>query len=1084
MVAAGKLLAPLPQQLPTMSTAVILAVLLLAAIAAPSVVSAAASSPFEHLSQPAAVYLPVEQKAYIFGGKGEFSDLQSTVWIWDFSQHFAVVDHGKAVTKSKLTLPKGDARLVPYAVQNEPGKYDVHLLAGMASGNQTAPVKAWKVSDLLRADKVEVVANDLSGVFGPTVDDPATCNGVVPVDPKRVDVGTTNGTASVDPTLYVFGAPHFGGNTVSKLYSYNVANGTATMITPTARNSSSFSSRSSSTGSTANTNLPDYRSSGNLVRYDATTLLLVGGFGQRRYSFNKTTDRLSDLWTFDIPTRTWNLYSYSMNADRSLAQTVIYPTAAHRYAIIVGNSQYLMVEYFDPAKGTYPTRGKFTNPDDGPSFVSQPTVFLVGNYLVLMDAYFIKPFRGVALIEIKPQTDGSLMFEWASVYRSTTDKSLPPPGTSWKVARGPTSSSSTSFGSGSSRSSGSSSGDDDDDDDDLGSAAAHAAKRALVKKIVIPVAIVAVVALFGKESGDAEGDAEGDLEKGAEGAAVTAGTEGAVDVKGVNKTATETGLADAAAARDQGSTATIESGPRNHNRITMPKTIPYAAFLAAAVFWILALLGPATATNNETYPLTSLTDTSILYLPAEQQAYIFGGVVSRAERDVWILDFTKHIDLSNYAPAVKRAPFQLPIPMRKPILHAVQRGNGKYEVGILSGLDGFDGKSLNVFAWRIPDLLNATDSATVDGVQEVARAPLPANVIAMQSPAYSHMVMPLAVQGNDSAAAAVPATFLLGTPDKKTIDAHLVRWDGLNVTNVPASNDTSGSTPYYPRSSGTLLRIDGSTLALVGGYKGNLTGDDTKVNQMYLYSQDKNTWSVYPHLYETTSTKTVLYESPDHKKYLLTLGWYEEFQYVEISSNSKPQCAIISNPKEGPSQSTTPLVGALPFIVNNYIVLFAGNQASPYNGLVMLEIQPQQNGSLSFAWASVFKSPSDSSTPPTPAKSYSAIYTQQENDNPYNGSTLGLVGDDEKAYKVLRILRWIALPVALIVGFYASQHYRKKRAEKLAAAAAGAELGSAPAATANAVNPAAVGGPGATTTVPVVSEKARADPTRDIEKGI
>ncbi|KNE67799.1 hypothetical protein AMAG_12521 [Allomyces macrogynus ATCC 38327] len=515
----------------------------------------------------------------------------------------------------------------------------------------------------------------------------------------------------------------------------------------------------------------------------------------------------------------------------------------------------------------------------------------------------------------------------------------------------------------------------------------------------------------------------------------------------------------------------------------MPKTIPYAAFLAAAVLWILALLGPATATNNETYPLTSLTDTSILYLPTEQKAYIFGGVVSYPERDVWILDFTKHIDLSNYAPAVKRAPFRLPIPMRKPILHAVQRGNRKYEVGILSGLDGFDGKSLNVYAWRIPDLFNASDSSMVDGVQKVASAPLPANVIAMQSPAYSHVVMPLAV-GNDSATMAAPATFLLGTPDKKTIDAHLVRWDGINVTNVPASNDTSGPTPYYPRSSGTLLRIDGSTLALVGGFKGNLTGDDTKISQIYLFSQDKNAWSVYPHAYETSGGKTVLYESPDHKRYLLTLGWYDDFQYVEISSNSKPQRAVISNPKEGPSSNTSPLVGALPFVVNNYIVLLAGNQAGPYNGLVMLEIQPQKDGSLAFAWASVFKSPTDSSMPPTPAKSYSAIYSQQEKDNPYNGSTSGLGGDDMETYKVLRVLRWIALPVSLIAGFYAAQHYRKKRAEKLAAAAVGAELGNAPAATANAANPAVAGAPGATTTVPVVSEKEHAGRTRDLEKGI
>ncbi|KNE70335.1 hypothetical protein AMAG_20090 [Allomyces macrogynus ATCC 38327] len=68
------------------------------------------------------------------------------------------------------------------------------------------------------------------------------------------------------------------------------------MITPTAR-TSSFSSRSSSSGLTPNTNVPDYQSSGNLVRYDATTLLLVGGFGQRRFSFNKATDRLSDLRT-------------------------------------------------------------------------------------------------------------------------------------------------------------------------------------------------------------------------------------------------------------------------------------------------------------------------------------------------------------------------------------------------------------------------------------------------------------------------------------------------------------------------------------------------------------------------------------------------------------------------------------------------------------------------------------------------------------------------------------------------------------------------------------------------------------------
>ncbi|KNE67798.1 hypothetical protein AMAG_12520 [Allomyces macrogynus ATCC 38327] len=548
-MAAGKLPSAMFARLQTMSTAVMLALLLLTTLAAPLVEAAvsSSSSPFEHLSEPAAVYLPLEQKAYIFGGKGEFGDLQSTVFIWDFSQHFAVVDHGKAVTKSKLSLPKGDARLVPYAVQNEPGKYDVHLLAGMAGGNQTAPVKAWKVVDLLRAEKVEVVANDLSGVFGPTVDDPATCNGVVPVDPKAVE--TANGTVSVDPTMYVFGAPHFGGDTVSKLYQYNVENGTVAMITPTVRNSSAFSSRSSSSGSTPNTNVPDYRSSGNLVRYDAKTLLLVGGFGQRRFSFNKTSDRLSDLWTFDIPTRSWDSYSLSMNVGRSLAQTVIYPTAAHRYAIIVGNSQYLMVEYFDPAKGTYPTRGKFTNPDDGPSFVSQPTVFLVGNYIVLMDAFFIKPFRGVAMIEIKPQTDGSLMFEWASVYRSATDKSLPPPGTSWKTARGSTSSSSSS-GSSSSSSSTRSSGSDDDDDDDLGSVAAHAAKRALIKKIVIPVAIVAVVALFGVCFGrkkKEDGVAEGDLEKGTEGAAAPAGAEGAAGGQGVETTATVvagTGVAD------------------------------------------------------------------------------------------------------------------------------------------------------------------------------------------------------------------------------------------------------------------------------------------------------------------------------------------------------------------------------------------------------------------------------------------------------------------------------------------------------------------------------------------------------------
>ncbi|KNE69460.1 hypothetical protein AMAG_14032 [Allomyces macrogynus ATCC 38327] len=208
----------------------------------------------------------------------------------------------------------------------------------------------------------------------------------------------------------------------SKLYLYGgVALGNITNL--------SWLAVVNSGGVVANSNItssgPPARQLGSMGRLNSTHLYLSGGFVD-------TGKFLDDMWLLEESSRTFTSLDYSLYHARYQHRTVFYDD---RYIIHIGgfsaNSPYTLIEYLDVSLSVSQA-GTIVNPSNGPKSLVTGCAYLEGNVIVYVGGRQTTNDLGLAegpfasflnLLQILPQTDGSLQFKWVTGTASSTSRS-------------------------------------------------------------------------------------------------------------------------------------------------------------------------------------------------------------------------------------------------------------------------------------------------------------------------------------------------------------------------------------------------------------------------------------------------------------------------------------------------------------------------------------------------------------------------------------------------------------------------------------------------------------------------------------
>ncbi|KNE65558.1 hypothetical protein AMAG_11171 [Allomyces macrogynus ATCC 38327] len=235
----------------------------------------------------------------------------------------------------------------------------------------------------------------------------------------------------------------------SKLYLYGgVALGNITNL--------SWLAVVNSGGVVANSNItssgPPARQLGSMGRLNSTHLYLSGGFVD-------TGKFLDDMWLLEESSRTFTSLDYSLYHARYQHRTLFFDD---RYIIHIGgfssSSPYTLIEYLDVTLSVSQA-GTIVNPSNGPKSLVTGCAYLEGNVIVYVGGRQTTNDLGLAegpfasflnLLQILPQTDGSLQFKWVTGTASSTSRSggtSSTPSTTPGVD-GPSTPSSSSFGTG------------------------------------------------------------------------------------------------------------------------------------------------------------------------------------------------------------------------------------------------------------------------------------------------------------------------------------------------------------------------------------------------------------------------------------------------------------------------------------------------------------------------------------------------------------------------------------------------------------------------------------------------------------
>ncbi|KAI9151157.1 hypothetical protein H9P43_009772 [Blastocladiella emersonii ATCC 22665] len=350
---------------------------------------------------PAALYLPRERKIYVFGGRQLISDTVvvdlDEVAVVDLAAPIADLADpmSPAVSPAPFKLPTPDYYMTALAYAGGPGVYEVRLLAGLTA--KSAPMKVWRVPDLLRATSVEVSPRPPSANASLAIMNPAWAASTAPFE-------LTGGLAT-DPSSYLLG---------------NWTNVTSTLWR--------FDQTGLSEVAVSSPDRPLPRAWTCLLRYDTNRLVLAGGN-------DGTNTQLADIWLFSILPRTWARYPHPMSVKRDDFQMAVYtaPSGA-RFLIILGYVPPLL-EYVALDKGTPPVVPVIDKA------AAAGLSAIAANALVVHDSHLFViggvPKHLMSAIKITPNGD-ELSFSWVPSYTPSYYKPPQSNGTSSAAAATPT----------------------------------------------------------------------------------------------------------------------------------------------------------------------------------------------------------------------------------------------------------------------------------------------------------------------------------------------------------------------------------------------------------------------------------------------------------------------------------------------------------------------------------------------------------------------------------------------------------------------------------------------------------------------
>ncbi|KNE66917.1 hypothetical protein AMAG_11392 [Allomyces macrogynus ATCC 38327] len=313
----------------------------------------------QQLVGPVVVYLPIDRKAYVLGGR-RVSPLASIpdVAVISLDSKFTINDpDSPAVQPAPFTLPdSGASSLIAVAAQRAgsfANVYDVWLLAGTGPGDADTTPKVWLVQDLIRA----------TGVTPQSVKaDPA---GLRIMSPGRSAVVTPYPADSKDMAAYAMGN---WSDVNSKMWRFD--------------SSLSLAEVPVSSGES-----PAKRGFACAVQYGSQVLVSGGN--------NGSNTRLRDLWSFNLVAKTWS-------------QT-------RAYALIMGYSSSPFLEYISLASAQEKPQAAIidSTQSKGPESLSAHAMFVHDSHLFLVGGL---PTSLLLAIKITPNNDGSLAFAWVTAY--------------------------------------------------------------------------------------------------------------------------------------------------------------------------------------------------------------------------------------------------------------------------------------------------------------------------------------------------------------------------------------------------------------------------------------------------------------------------------------------------------------------------------------------------------------------------------------------------------------------------------------------------------------------------------------------
>ncbi|KAJ3372517.1 hypothetical protein GGF31_001958 [Allomyces arbusculus] len=335
----------------------------------------------QQLVGPTVVYLPIDRKAYVLGGR-RVSPLASIpdVAVISLDSKFTINDpDSPAVQPAPFTLPdSGASSLIAVAAQRAgsfANVYDVWLLAGTGPGDADTTPKVWLVQDLIRA----------TGVTPQSVKaDPA---GLRIASPGRSAVVMPYPADSKDMAAYAMGN---WSDVNSKLWRFD--------------SSLSLAEVPVSSGES-----PAKRGFACAVQYGSQVLVSGGN--------NGSNTRLRDLWSFNLVAKTWSQFANPLLAARDDCQIAIYttPDKARAYALIMGYSSSPLLEYVSLASASEKPQAAIIDSTQakGPESLSAHAMFVHDSHLFLVGGL---PTSLLLAIKITPNNDGSLAFAWVPAY--------------------------------------------------------------------------------------------------------------------------------------------------------------------------------------------------------------------------------------------------------------------------------------------------------------------------------------------------------------------------------------------------------------------------------------------------------------------------------------------------------------------------------------------------------------------------------------------------------------------------------------------------------------------------------------------